>query len=93
MWNYVKKILRSLNKLLFDQTIFNYGNKQSEFIFNYLVSVDKCWCYFDDQKDHIRLASLVGITERESREGRLGWHGKFTRFDRKISIFSFSYFA
>ena len=31
-----------------------------------------------------RLASLVGITERESRVGKLGWHKNFTVFDRKI---------
>ena len=30
-----------------------------------------------------RLASLVGITERETRVGKLGWHGNSTGFDRK----------
>ena len=31
----------------------------------------------------IRLASLVGITERESGVGKLGWHGNSTGFDKK----------
>ena len=26
---------------------------------------------------------MVGITERESEVGKLGWHGNFTGFDRK----------
>ena len=26
--------------------------------------------------------SLVGITERETGEGKLGWHGNSTGFDR-----------
>ena len=29
----------------------------------------------------------VGITERESGVGKLGWHGKSTGFDKKIYIF------
>ena len=29
-----------------------------------------------------RLASLVGITERETGVGKLGWHGNSTGFDR-----------
>ena len=29
-----------------------------------------------------RLASLVGITERETGVGKLGWHGSSTGFDR-----------
>ena len=39
-----------------------------------------------------RLASLVGITERETGVGKLGWHGNSTGFDRKNNSF-FSYFA
>ena len=35
----------------------------------------------------IRLASLVGITERETGVGKLGWHGNSTGFDRKIFFF------
>ena len=31
----------------------------------------------------VRLASLVGITERETGVGKLGWHGNSTVFDRK----------
>ena len=33
-----------------------------------------------------RLASLVGITEREMGVGKLGWHGNSTGFDRKNTI-------
>ena len=32
-----------------------------------------------------RLASIVGITERESRVGQLGWHESFNR--KNISVF------
>ena len=31
-----------------------------------------------------RLASLVGIKERETGAGKLGWHRNSTGFDRKI---------
>ena len=34
-----------------------------------------------------RLASLVGITERETGVGKLGWHGSSTGFDRKNVFF------
>ena len=30
-----------------------------------------------------RLASLVGITQRETGVGKLGWHGNSTGFDGK----------
>ena len=36
-----------------------------------------------------RVASLVGITERETGVGKLGWHGNSTRFDRKNICFFF----
>ena len=35
----------------------------------------------------VRLASLVGITERETGVGKLGWHGNSTGFDRKNIVF------
>ena len=35
----------------------------------------------------LKVASLVGITERESGVGKLCWHGNFMEFDRKIFIF------
>ena len=38
------------------------------------------------------LASLVGITERETGVSKLGWHGNSTGFDRKNICF-FSNFA
>ena len=48
----------------------------------------------------VRLASLVGITERETGVGKLGWHGNSTGFDRKNNLyfckqnnFCFSYSA
>ena len=34
-----------------------------------------------------RLASLVGITERETGVGKLGWHGISTGFVRKKFVF------
>ena len=33
-----------------------------------------------------RLANLVGITERETKVRKLGWHGSSTGFDRKKKI-------
>ena len=36
---------------------------------------------------HHRLASLVGITEREKKVGKLGWHGNSTGFNRKNIYF------
>ena len=33
-----------------------------------------------------RIASLVGITEREMGVGKLGWHGNSMGFDRKNTI-------
>ena len=38
-----------------------------------------------------RLASLVGITVRETGVEKLGWPGNFTGFDTQK--FAFSYFA
>ena len=35
----------------------------------------------------LRLASLVGITEREMGVGKLGWHENYTEFDRKKLFF------
>ena len=37
----------------------------------------------------LRLASFVGITERETGIGKLGWHGNSTGFDRKNCFFLF----
>ena len=39
-----------------------------------------------------RLASLVGITERETGVDKLGWYGNFTEFDRKNTLNNFSFF-
>ena len=36
----------------------------------------------------LKVASLVGITERESGVGKLCWHGNIMEFDRKYSFFS-----
>ena len=38
-----------------------------------------------------RLASLVGITVRETGVGKLGWPGNFTGFDTQKFAFSYSY--
>ena len=35
----------------------------------------------------LRLASFVGITERETGIGKLGWHGNSTGFGRKNCFF------
>ena len=47
---------------------------------------------FDENIDNYiktRLASLVGITEREIEVGKLGWHGNSTRdLTEQIYIFS-----
>ena len=37
--------------------------------------------------DRHRLASLVGITERGTGVGKLGWHGNSTGFDRRNIFF------
>ena len=36
-----------------------------------------------------RLVSLVGITERETGVGKLGWHGNSTGFDSKNCFFPY----
>ena len=47
------------------------------------------YIYVQCQLSRDRPASLVGITERETREGKLGWHGNSTGFDRKKYVFLF----
>ena len=37
--------------------------------------------------DKIRLATLVGVTERETGVNKLGWHGNSTGFDRNYCFF------
>ena len=39
-----------------------------------------------------RIASLVGITEREMGVGKLGWHGNSMGFDRKNTFSSRNHF-
>ena len=50
------------------------------FLFEYFNLKVMCQFFF-------RLASLVGITERETGVGKLGWHRNSAEFDRKYFVF------
>ena len=65
-----------------------------KFFFKFLVVTYKRFRYLSIRYINFpvhrcpRLASLVGITERETGVGKLGWHGNSTGFDRKKMFFS-----